>query len=82
MNMKTDFRRIVRATLVFTIVAGVVGFGLYEGVYAQTDELKAVTDVLTREAQAVEKGDLAALDKLWANDDSVTVFESGHANSP
>ena len=80
MNMKTDFRRIVRATLVFTIVAGVVGFGLYEGVYAQTDELKAVTDVLTREAQAVEKGDLAALDKLWANDNSVTVFESGHAN--
>lgn len=80
MNMKTDFGRIVRATLCFTIVAGVVGFGLYEGVTAQTDEVKAVTNVLTREAQAVEKGDLAALDKIWANDESVTVFESGHAN--
>lgn len=47
---------------------------------AQTDELKAVTDVLTREAAAIEKGDLAALDKIWANGEDVTVFESGHAN--
>lgn len=47
---------------------------------AQTDEVKAVTDVLTREAQAIEKGDLAALDKIWANSEDVTVFESGHAN--
>ncbi|MGB7070646.1 MAG: nuclear transport factor 2 family protein [Pyrinomonadaceae bacterium] len=47
---------------------------------AQTDEVKAVTDVLTREALAVENGDLPALDKLWANSEDVTVFESGHAN--
>jgi ketosteroid isomerase-like protein len=47
---------------------------------AQTSDEKTVTDVLTREAAAIEKGDLAALDKLWANDESVTVFESGHAN--
>lgn len=46
---------------------------------AQTD-VKAVTDILTREAQAVEKGDLAALDMIWANSEDVTVFESGHAN--
>ena len=47
---------------------------------AQTNDEKAVREVLTREAAAVEKGDLAALDKIWANDESVTVFESGHAN--
>ena len=47
---------------------------------AQTSDERAVRDVLTREAAAIEKGDLAALDKLWANDESVTVFESGHAN--
>ena len=40
----------------------------------------AVRDVLSRSASAFEKGDMAALEKLWANDESVTVFESGHAN--
>ena len=49
-------------------------------VSAQTNDEKAVIDLLTREAAAVQKGDLAARDKIWANDESVTVFESGHAN--
>ncbi|MDQ3712094.1 MAG: nuclear transport factor 2 family protein [Acidobacteriota bacterium] len=61
-------------------IAAVVGFNFYTNVSAQTDEVKAVTDVLTKEAVAVEKGDLAALDKIWANSEDVTVFESGHAN--
>ena len=47
---------------------------------AQTAEEKVVAEVLMREAAAVEKGDLNSLDKIWANDNSVTVFESGHAN--
>lgn len=66
--------------LAFAVVAVIVGFNFYGDVSAQSNEVKAVTDVLTREAQAVEKGDLAALDKLWANSEDVTVFESGHAN--
>lgn len=44
------------------------------------DNEKAVRDVLTQSATGFEKGDMAALEKLWANDESVTVFESGHAN--
>lgn len=64
----------------FVIAATIIGFNIYDGVSAQSNEVKAVTDVLTREAQAVEKGDLAALDKIWANSEDVTVFESGHAN--
>lgn len=52
----------------------------FSAAWAQTGEVKAVTDVLTREALAVEKADLAALDKIWANSEDVTVFESGHAN--
>ena len=55
-------------------------FGSGSGAFAQTSDERAVIDVLTREAMAVEKSDLAALDKLWANDEKVTVFESGHAN--
>ena len=64
----------------FAFAAAIVGFNFYEGVSAQSNEVKAVTDVLTREAQAVEKSDLTALDKIWANSEDVTVFESGHAN--
>ena len=44
------------------------------------DSETAVREVLSRSASAFEKGDMAALEKLWANDESVTVFESGHAN--
>jgi ketosteroid isomerase-like protein len=62
------------------ILIGAIAFSFSKSTSAQTDEGEAVTDVLIREAQAVEKGDLAALDKLWANSEDVTVFESGHAN--
>lgn len=64
-------------TAVFSAIVMAVGFSTAS---AQTDEAKAVTDFLTREAIAVEKGDLAALDKMWANTEDVTVFESGYAN--
>lgn len=47
---------------------------------AAHDPAEHVRDVLTKNAAAFESGDLAALDKLWAGDESVTVFESGHAN--
>lgn len=48
-------------------------------VSAQDNE-KAVRDALMQNAAGIEKGDMAALEKIWANDESVTVFESGHAN--
>jgi ketosteroid isomerase-like protein len=79
MRKKINFRAFSVSALVLAIAA-IAGFNFYAGVSAQTDEVKAVTDVLTREAAAVEKGDLAALDKIWANSEDVTVFESGHAN--
>ena len=78
--MKINFNRLLIAALAAVIGAGVVASSLNESVSGQTDEVKAVTDVLTREAVAVEKGDLPALDKIWANSEDVTVFESGHAN--
>lgn len=72
--------KITIIVLAFAVIAAVAGFNFYTQVSAQSSEVKAVTDVMTREAQAVEKGDLAALDKIWANSEDVTVFESGHAN--
>ena len=77
-GMKLNFKGIVGVALAISI--GVVGFSFNDSISAQTDEVKAVTDVMTREAAAVEKGDLATLDKIWANSEDVTVFESGHAN--
>ncbi|MBX3295677.1 MAG: nuclear transport factor 2 family protein [Acidobacteria bacterium] len=77
-EMKLNFKGIVGVALAISIAF--VGFSVNESISAQTDEVKSVTDVMTREAVAVEKGDLAALDKIWANSEDVTVFESGHAN--
>lgn len=80
MKSKQGLGRWWIAALSVMVLVIVVGIGVSRNAYAQTDEVKAVTEVLTQEAAAVEKGDLPALDKLWANDESVTVFESGHAN--
>ena len=71
---------LVLGFMVLLLAAGFLAVSLDPSASAQTNDEKAVTDVMTREAAAVEKGDLAALDKIWANDESVTVFESGHAN--
>ena len=80
MKMNINTNRLLLAALTEVVGAGIIAYSLDENVSAQTDEVKAVTDVLTREAVAVEKGDLAALDKIWANSEDVGVFESGHAN--
>lgn len=71
---------IFHRTLAGSLGATLFGLILLTVVAAQTNEEKAVISVLTQDAVAVEKGDLTALDKLWANDESVTVFEGGHAN--
>ncbi|MBA2619654.1 MAG: nuclear transport factor 2 family protein, partial [Acidobacteria bacterium] len=47
---------------------------------AQTNDERQIREVLTKNTQAFEKNDLATLDKIWANDEAVTVFENGHAN--
>lgn len=74
-------KQIIFALTIFAAVGAIaLGLNFFAPASAQTSEEKAVRDVLTKEAMAVEKGDLAALDKIWANDESVTVFESGHAN--
>jgi len=67
---------------VVAIVALVALFNFIVGspASAQANDEKAVRDVLNQSTAGFEKGDMAALEKLWANDESVTVFESGHAN--
>jgi ketosteroid isomerase-like protein len=69
-------------TLTALMLALMVGLALRPGVTtAQSSHEAAVRDVLMQNAAAFELGDLATLNRLWANDESVLVFESGHANT-
>src|SRR5258708_12475178 len=45
----------------------------------ETEEL-AVREGLLRSGTRFEKNDISAATKVWANDESLTIFESGHAN--
>lgn len=80
MRNKMRIRSLLAASIKSGLAVLVASFALSTAVSSQTAEIKAVTDVLNAEAAAVERGDLAALDKVWANSEDVTVFESGHAN--
>jgi len=59
------------------MVLGVLSAAL---TFAQSNEEAAVRDVLMRSAASFEKNDTAEATKTWANDELLTVFESGHAN--
>ncbi len=47
---------------------------------ASDDPTEPMRKVLMQSAAAFERGDMPAMEKAWANDETVTVFESGHAN--
>ena len=47
---------------------------------AHADDEAAVRDALMKSALSFEKNDVAMASQVWANDESLTVFESGHAN--
>lgn len=73
-------KKIIFAFIVFAAVAGIFGLNLYEHVSAQTSEEKAVAEVLRQNGSAFARNDMATMNKIWSNDESVTVFEGGHAN--
>lgn len=50
------------------------------GGFGQTNEEAAVRDVLLHSAASFAKNDVKEAAKVWANDESLTIFESGHAN--
>ena len=49
-------------------------------VMAQSKDEKQVLEVLTQNTTAFAQNDMPTLDKIWANDEAVTVFENGYAN--
>jgi uncharacterized protein (TIGR02246 family) len=44
------------------------------------DDAEAVRKLLLEMAAAFERDDRAALERIWAHDEAVLVFENGHAN--
>jgi hypothetical protein len=66
--------------LILTIVIVTTGVFVRQTVYGQRGEEAAVRDVLLRSASSFARNDLAEATKVWANDESLTIFESGHAN--
>ncbi|HXM35517.1 MAG TPA: nuclear transport factor 2 family protein [Pyrinomonadaceae bacterium] len=67
-----------------TLLVGLTVFGLIAAVAyeaaAHTDDEAAVREALVKSAASFEKNDIAMASQVWANDESLTVFESGHAN--
>lgn len=64
----------------FSILVILVMAGLASYTAGQSRDEKLVREVLTQNTTAFANNDLATLDKIWANDEAVTVFENGHAN--
>lgn len=79
--MKSSFCRrhrlfaLVLSTATVAFITG--GRFVMHGAQDPAEQIRAV---LLQSAAAFERGDMAAAEKAWANDESVTVFESGHAN--
>ncbi|HZE72671.1 MAG TPA: nuclear transport factor 2 family protein [Pyrinomonadaceae bacterium] len=80
--MKTT-KRPSRLIVRFLIVAIAISVGVaakYQPTASFQGDEAAVRDVLLRSASSFEKNDTAEATKIWANDESLTVFESGHPN--
>jgi len=70
------------AALIAVAFIGLLGFAaVYKSAAtANMDDEAAVREALQKSALSFEKNDLTMASQVWANDESLTVFESGHAN--
>ena len=76
---KLDLRIVVAIALACGVLI-VLGLAYKVTTLAYTDDQAAVRDALMKSALSFEKNDIAMASQVWANDESLTVFESGHAN--
>lgn len=72
--------QILTGTLLTIAVTAALGLGVTRTATAQGGEEAAVRDALLRSASSFARNDIAEATKVWANDESLTIFESGHAN--
>jgi len=72
----------VSISVLGVFVSLVLGLSLafWEKATAQGSDEAAVRDALQKSALGFAKNDVDMVTKVWANDETLTVFESGHAN--
>lgn len=70
----------LRAVWVIALSALVFGVAHQRATIAQGSDEAAVRDALLKSASTFEKNDLLGAASVWVNDESLTIFESGHAN--
>ncbi|OLE52228.1 MAG: hypothetical protein AUG51_19175 [Acidobacteria bacterium 13_1_20CM_3_53_8] len=76
---RSSLRIALILALAVTLIAG-LGITLRQTTRAQSRAEAAVRDTLMKSTLSFERNDLAMATKVWANDESLTVFEQGHAN--
>lgn len=65
---------------VFLSLALGVSLAFWEKAAAHDNDEAAVREALQKSALGFAKNDVDMVTKVWANDETLTVFESGHAN--
>jgi ketosteroid isomerase-like protein len=72
----------LRVLSIAALLAVTVAFGVAHkhAEIAQASEETAVREALMKSAMSFEKNDLPMASQVWVNDESLTIFESGHAN--
>jgi hypothetical protein len=79
MKRKTDVRvRILIGALMLFVISFVVGNGRLAN--SQPSDEAAVRETLLMSASSFAENDIAGATRVWANDESLTIFENGHPN--
>jgi ketosteroid isomerase-like protein len=76
---KNNFKFSLGVLGLLAVSIGLVLTSAVSGDAVQNEEA-AVRDVLLKSASSFAQNDIAEATKVWANDESLTIFESGHAN--
>jgi ketosteroid isomerase-like protein len=79
MVVKKQMRLGLRVVLAIALLAVVLGVARQNAIAQGSDEA-AIREALLKSASTFEKNDLLGAASVWANDESLTIFESGHAN--
>lgn len=72
--------RAVSGLGIFLSLALGLSLAFWEKAAAHGNDEAAVRDTLLKSAIGFEKNDVDLVTKVWANDETLSVFESGHAN--
>ena len=74
-----NFGSALLVTVAIAAFAG-VSLGYRQTAFGQNSDEAALRQALLKSASSFAQNDMATATQVWVNDESLTVFESGHAN--